>query len=125
MGYPRHIIDYHDIKTIEQQARAQAIGSPHIIRSCLNNDFLLKHTGISFATQIRQMASNGVSMNRKVYENLRAGRTRSVNINWISYIVLFWEDNYGYEFSTLDLMSGNFIEKFEKEILPRQQAKVL
>ena len=116
-------ISYQQLLVNPTYIKASNLSSPHIIRACLNNDWLLRYHEVTFASQLRSLADNGIVFTRQAYEQLRNGKDKKVNYNWLSYLVCFWQDNYGYNFSTLELQMDNFHDIFETRIKPEADAK--
>jgi hypothetical protein len=124
MGNPAYPLSYQQYICSPSYIKASNKSRPHIKRACLNNDFLLKYHKHTFQKQIDIMALNGFKLTRQSYEKYRKGIESNIKVNWLSYLVIFWEDNFGYEFSTLELMMDSFPDIFEQRILPQRNSRL-
>ena len=113
MAFKPHYKSYAEIKDNIAYKGAVEISSLSIRTACLNNDLLLKQCGITFAKQLRQLASNGIILKRRYYEQLRQGVEAGPKLMWISYLVWYWHFFHGHTFTVAELQSPGLLEKIK------------
>lgn len=104
-GYPQ---SYEIYKASIPYQQASQISSVALRQACLNNDFLLKRYGITFAKQLRDLASNGVILNRRYYELMRQGKETGPKHIWISYLVWYWNFLQDCKFNVAEFQLESF-----------------
>lgn len=109
---------YEIYKPVGNLVAVGQISINSIINACFNNDYLLKHHNLSFASQIRLMDANELIVNRRTYECLRRGKYSQIKFNYISCFVWFWCTFYGYSFTLTDFLSPTFKDQFIKDQVP-------
>lgn len=106
--------EWIDVKAAPYYQECIDICRPSVQALCFNNDFLLKHHGVKFVDQLRQLASNGIVLNRKYYEAMRRGQEANPKIMWLSFICSYWRSTFGYSFTLSDLLQPGYAAKINQ-----------
>lgn len=107
--------DWLQYKTSEVYQQVNEISYYGVKLAVLNNDRLLKDNGVTLAAMIRLLEAKGVYLNRKYYEKIRRGNCITPKVNWLSYLVYFWNTFYNYSLTIVDLFNPDFITKIKPE----------